>query len=174
MMMILENDEEWVWPWSLGCAQLGEIPSMNPSRLLLRDDDDDDDDEGTFKREANALCMWLVGNSCDCSNPNIPETCIIIILDHGVTTPLTSLFPSSSSSSSSSSNQAFWWGVLWDPQAENTSLLLDIVESHRDGLTTGGMNVYFPSSFCQLQQKLYGNQIDWELCTCQTTKTFLT
>jgi len=36
----------------LGCAQLGEIPSMNPSRLFLRDDDD----EGTFKREANALC----------------------------------------------------------------------------------------------------------------------
>jgi hypothetical protein len=93
----------------LGCAQLGEIPSMNPSRLLLRDDDDDDDDEGTFKREANALCMWWVGNSRDCSNPNIPETCIIIILDHGVTTALTSLFPSSSStSSSSSSNQAFW------------------------------------------------------------------
>jgi hypothetical protein len=91
----------------LGCAQLGEIPSMNPSRLLLRDDDDDDDDEGIFKREANALCMWWVGNSRDCSNPNIPETCIIIILDHGVTTPLTSLFPSSSSSSSSS-NQAFW------------------------------------------------------------------
>jgi hypothetical protein len=44
----------------LGCAQLGEIPSMNPSHLLLRDDDDDDDDddEGTFKREANAICMW--------------------------------------------------------------------------------------------------------------------
>jgi hypothetical protein len=40
----------------LGCAQLGEIPSMNPSGLFLRDDDDDDDDEGTFKREANALC----------------------------------------------------------------------------------------------------------------------
>ncbi len=112
--------------------------------------------------------MWWVGNSRDCSNPNVPETCIIIIiLDHGVTTPLTSLFPSSSSSS----NQTFWWGVLWDPQSENTSLLLDIVESHRDGLTTGGMNVYFPSSFCQFQQNLYGNQIDWELCTCQTTKT---
>jgi hypothetical protein len=71
---------------------------MNPSGLLLRDDDD----EGTFKREANALCMWRVGNSRDCSHPNIPETCIITILDHGVTTPLTSLFPSSSS------NQAFW------------------------------------------------------------------
>jgi hypothetical protein len=111
-----------------------------------------------------------VGNSRDCSNPNIPETCIIIILDRGVTSPLTSLFPSSSSSSYSSN----WWGVLWDPKAENTSLLSDIVESHRDGLTTGGMNVYFPSSFCQLQKNLYGNQIDWELCTCQTTKTFLT